>query len=139
MHLSRHAALSIALLLSAPAFPASKPAPAAPVQHALTTLVAPRGAELSSLDINRIVARTGEQHRDIQVMTAHGPVYFAWPTNVAPVKFVVDVGEAGAMTVRADGYTEENAARYAAAIDAILVEAVRQVRANNVWATRPRS
>ena len=139
MHPSGRATLLVALLLAAPAFAAWFPTPAAPVQPALITLVEPRAAELSSLDINRIVARTGERHRDIQVMTAYGPVYFGWPVNVTPVEFVIDVGEGGAPTVRAGGYTEANSARYADAINAVLAEAFRQVRANNAWATRPRA
>ena len=142
MHLSRHVALLIALsvasLLAAPALAAWKLAPAKPVQPVLTTLVTPRAAEVSSVGINRIVARTGEQGRDIQVMTAQGPIYFAWPANVTPVEFVIDVSEGGALTVRAEGYTDGNNARYAAALEAILSEAVRQVESNNVWATRPR-
>ena len=140
MPLSRHAAvLLIGLLAPSAALPATKPAPAAPVQEALIALVSPRGAELSSIDINRIVARTGERNRDIQVITTHGPVYFGWPSNVTPVEFVIDVGDGGDVNVRAAGYSEENKARYAAALDAVLVEAVRQVRANNVWVSRPRS
>lgn len=135
----RHAAVLSGLLIASPAFAASKPSPAAPVQHALVALAAPLAAELSSAGINRIVARTGEQRRDIQVMTAHGPVYFAWPSHVTPVEFVIDVGENGVPTVRADGYTEAEKARYAAAMDAIVPEAVRQVRSNNAWATRPRT
>ena len=138
MRLSCRAVLTIGLLLAAPAFAALKPSPAAPVQQALTSLVAPHAAELSSVGINRIVARTGERQRDIQVMTANGPVYFAWPATVTPVEFVIDVGENGEPTVRADAYTEASNARYAAAMGAILPEAVRQVRSNNVWATRPR-
>jgi hypothetical protein len=136
MRLFRHAALLIALLLVAPAFAALSPA--APVQHALTTLVTPHAAELSSVGINRIVARTGEQRRDIQVMTANGPVYFAWPAGVTPVEFVIDFGEGGAPTVRAEDYADADKARYTAAMDAILREAARQVRSNNAWATRPR-
>lgn len=139
MRLIHHAALLSALLVATPAFPASTPAPVPPGEQALATLVTPRGAELSSIDINRIVARTGQRHRDIQVMTTHGPVYFGWPSNVTPVEFVIDVGEGGALKMRVSGYTEGNNARYAAAIDAVLQEAVRQVRANNAWTTRPRS
>jgi len=133
------AALLNALLIAVPAFPASRPAPAAPAQAALVSLVAARGAELSSIDINRIAARTGQQNRDIQVMTTHGPVYFGWPADVTPVEFVIDVGDGGAFSVRISGYDEANNARYAAAINAVLAEAIRQVQANNAWATRPRS
>jgi len=139
MHLIRHAALLGALVVVTPAYPTSKPAPATPAQQELANMVQTRGAELSSIDINRIVARAGERHRDIQVMTTHGPVYFGWPSNVTPVEFVIDVREGGAFTVRVSGYTEANNARYAAAINAVLAEAIRQVQANNAWATRPRS
>jgi len=135
----RPAVLLIALLLSEPAIAALKPAPAAPVQPALTALVAPRADEVSSVGINRIIARTGERQRDIQVMTANGPVYFAWPASVTPFEFVIDFGEGGVPTARADGYSDTEKARYAAALDAVLSEAVRSVRSNNAWATRPRS
>ena len=136
---SRHAVMLIGLLLSPPALAALKPSPAAPVQPALTALVEPRAAEASAVGINRIVARTGERQRDIQVMTASGPVYFAWPANVTPFEFVIDFGDGGAPTARSDGYTDADKARFAAALDAVLTEAVRSVRANNAWATRPRS
>jgi hypothetical protein len=139
MRLILHAALLIATLATAPTFAASKPAPAAPVQPALAALAAPHADDLSAVGINRIVARTGERRRDIQVMTDNGPLYFGWPDNVTPVEFVIDVAEGGALRVRADGYTDESSARYHAAMEAILREAVLQVRANNVWAARPRS
>jgi hypothetical protein len=58
---------------------------------------------------------------------------------VTPVTFVIDATKDGAVTVRADGYTEANKARYAAAIDAVIPEAVRRTQANNAWATRPKS
>ena len=133
------AALLSALLIAVPAVPTSRAASAAPAQAALASLLSARGAELSSIDINRIAARIGQRNRDIQVMTTHGPVYFGWPADVTPVEFVIDVGEGGAFSVRISGYDEANNARYAAAINAVLAEAVRQVQANNAWATRPRS
>ena len=81
----------------------------------------------------------GKQRRDIQVLTGYGPVYFAWLKNVTPVAFVIEVGKGGALTVRADGYTEANKASYAAAFDAVIPEAVRRTRSNNAWATRPKT
>lgn len=139
MRFIRHAALVSVLVVVTPAYAASKPAPDTSAQQELASRIKTRGPELSAIDINRIVARTGEGHRDIQVMTSFGPVYFGWPSNVTPVAFVIDVREGDALLVRVPGYSEENNARYAAAIDAVLREAVRQVQANNAWATRPRS
>ena len=106
---------------------------------ALAPLVAPHATELNSVGIQRIVTRTGKQRRDIQVLTGYGPVYFAWPKNVTPVVFVIEVGKGGALTVRADGYTEANKASYSAAFDAVIPEAVRRTRSNNAWATRPKT
>jgi hypothetical protein len=71
--------------------------------------------------------------------TGYGPVYFAWPKNGTPMAFVIEVGKGGALTVRADGYTEADKARYAAAIEAVIPEAVRRTRSNNAWATRPKT
>ena len=133
--------LLIACLGGATAFAASSPTtpPPPPVQPALEPLVAPRAAELNSVGIQRIVTRTGKQRRDIQVMTGYGPVYFAWPKNATPMAFVIEVGKGGAITVRAEGYTEANKASYSAAIDAVIPEAVRRTRSNNAWATRPKT
>jgi hypothetical protein len=113
-------------------------AKAASVQPALAPLVAPRAAELVTAGIQKIVARTGMQKRDIQVLTSYGPIYFAWPKNVTPVTFGIEVGQGSAATVRAAGYTEANKERYAAAFDAILPEALRQALDAKARAQRPR-
>ena len=142
MRLVRCALLFLIACLGAAAAVAASSAtspPPAPVQPALAPLVTPRASELSSVGIQRIAARMGKQRRDIQVLTGHGSVYFAWPKNVTPVAFVIEVGTGGALTVRADGYTEANNPRYAAAFDAVLPEAVRRTRTNNAWATRPKT
>ena len=73
------------------------------------------------------------------MLTGYGPVHFAWPKNVIPVAFVIEAGKGGALTVRADGHTEANKTSYAAAIDAVIPEAVRRTRSNNAWATRPKT
>jgi hypothetical protein len=112
---------------------------AAAVQPALAPLVAPRAAELSAAGIGKIVARTGKKRRDIQVATQYGSAYFAWPKNVTPVTFEIEVGQGGAVTVRANDYTEANRARYAAAFDAVLTESVRQANIARAYAQRPRA
>jgi len=104
----------------------AKPAaPVAAVQPALAPLVAPRAAELAGAGITKIVARTGKQRRDIQVLTRWGPAYFPWPKGVKPETFTIEGGANKDIVVRADGYTEGNRASYAAAFDAVFPQAVR--------------
>ena len=120
---------------SAPAKPAAS---APPVQPALAALAAPRAAELSAAGVQKIVARTGRNRRDIQVMTSWGASYIPWPKGVTPAPFQLDVGAGGALTVRAAGYTDANKANYAAALDAVLPAAVRMANEARAKATRPR-
>lgn len=114
-------------------------AKAATVHPALAALVAPRAADLRAAGIEKIVARTGRQAFDIHVVTGYGPAYFAWPRGAIPTPFEIDIGPGTALSVRADDYTEANNARYAAAFDAVLPEAVRLAEATRAYALRPRS
>ena len=127
--------VQIALALAAPALaqqahPAggggTATAPAAvSSSSALTALVAPRAADLRAAGVQRIVARTGKQRRDIQIVTAYGTKYLAWPKGLTPAPFQLDVGSGANLRVHADGYAEANRERYAAAFDAIIPEAIR--------------
>ena len=105
---------------------------------ALAPLVAPRTAELSAAGVQKVVARTGKNKRDIQVLTQWGPLYFPWPKNVTPVTFEIYVEGPNAFDVIAAGYDESNKARYAAAFDAVLPLAVRSANAARVQAQRPK-
>jgi hypothetical protein len=109
-----------------------------PPQPALASLLEARAPELAAADVQRIVARSGRPGLDIQVLTSWGASYFGWPRGVAPVAFEVDVGGPQALTIRADGYSEANRARYAAAFDAIVPEAVRFGTEARAKATRPK-
>lgn len=114
------------------------PAKSAPNQPALAALAAPRASDLYAAGVQKIVARTGKQRRDIQILTSYGTSYIPWPKGVTPAPFQLDVGAKGALTVRADEYSDANRSRYAAAFDAILPEAVRLANESRAKAQRPR-
>ncbi len=123
---------------SAAAAEGSSEAKAEATFAALAPLVAPHAAELSAAGVQKVVARTGKQKRDIQIVTEWGPTYFPWPKDVTPVTFEIYVESANALDVSADGYTEANKARYAAAFDAVLPQAVRSANAVRAQAMRPK-
>jgi hypothetical protein len=103
----------------------------------LATLVTPRAADLRAAGIQRISARAAREPLSIQVLTTSGPIYFAWPANVAPAPFVLEEARGGsAYNVRAEGGGD--AARYAAAFDAVIPEAVRRAQQNAAWVNRIR-
>lgn len=105
---------------------------------ALSPLVGPHTPALSAAGVSEVVARTGKNRRDIQVVTKWGPAYFAWPKGVTPVTFDIYVKEPHAFDVTADGYSDANKARYAAAFDAVLPQAVNSANALRAQATRPK-
>lgn len=72
------------------------------------------------------------------MLTEWGPAYFAWPKGVAPALFEIYVAKNGAAEVYTEGYGDGNKARYAAAYDAVVPEAVRQAGIVRAWAQRPR-
>ena len=124
-------------LANAQTAPAS--APEAPLQPGLAALVAPRDAALRAAGVQQIIARTGKQRRDIQVMTQYGPAYFAWPKNVAPVTFEIYFNTNGATAAFANDFGEANKARFTAALDAIVPLAIRGANSARANAQRPRS
>ena len=111
---------------------------AAAVRAALVPLILPHAAALSAAGVQKVVARTGKKKRDIQVITKWGPAYFPWPKGVTPAIFDLYVTAANDFDVSADGYTEANKARYAAAFDAVLPQAVRSANAVRAQAQRPK-
>lgn len=108
------------------------------LQPALVTHVAPRGAELVAAGIKSIAARTGRQRRDIQVVTEFGPAYLAWPKGTTPAIFEIEVEAANNVEVWTTSYTPADEARFKAAIDAVLPEAVRAAARTKVQMTRPK-
>ena len=103
----------------------------------LAPLVAQRTADLRAAGIQRISTRTAREALSIQVLTTSGPIYFAWPANVAPASFVLEEAQGGtAYEMRTDG--EGDRARYAAALDAVIPEAVRRAQQNAAWVNRVR-
>ena len=105
---------------------------------ALAPIVGPRTAELSGAGVQKVVARVGKGKRDIQVFTQWGPSYLAWPKGATPVAFEIYVEAPNKFDVIADGYTEANKARYAAAFDAILPLAVRAANTLRTQSQRPK-
>ncbi len=133
----------VAAALSAPGLAQPAPAPAPPTQAdrtfaALAPVVAPRTAELSAAGVQKIVARTDKGKRDIQVMTRWGPTYFPWPKGVTPVAFEVYVEAPNKFDVIAEGFADADKARYAAAFDAVVPQAVRSANALRAQAQQPK-
>ncbi len=108
------------------------------LQPALVKHVTPRGPELAAAGIKSIAARTGRQRRDIQVVTAFGPGYFAWPKGATPAIFEIEVEAANNVEVWTSSYTPADEARYRAAIDAVIPEAVRTAARVRAQMTRPK-
>ena len=110
------------------------------LQPALVKHVAPRGPELAAAGIKSIAARTGRQRRDIQMVTAFGPGYFAWPKGATPAIFEIEVEVEAANNVEVwtSRYTPADEARYRAAIDAVIPEAVRTAARVRAQMTRPK-
>jgi len=108
------------------------------LQPALVKHVAPRGPELAAAGIKGIAARTGRQRRDIQVVTQFGPAYFAWPKGAVPAVFEIEVEAANNVEVWTTGYASADEARYRAAIDAVIPDAVRAAARVREQATRPK-
>lgn len=107
---------------------------------ALSELVGSRAAEMQAAGIRSIGARIGKGRRDIQIETQYGYAYVAWPKNVTPIEFAIylKVGATVYATVYAADYTEADKARYAAAFDAIIPEAIRQANVARAATQRPR-
>jgi hypothetical protein len=140
MHILRHFLVVVSFLGAGTSFAATTASPVveATEQPGLAALIAPRSAELREVGIQQIIARTGKQRRDIQVMTQYGSVYFAWPKNVAPVTFEVYLGNEGRLSAYASDFNESSRAQYLAAIDAIFPEAMRGARNAKARALRPK-
>lgn len=130
-------AVPVAAQQPAPA-PGSADAKAEATFTALAPLVAPHTAELAAAGVQKVVARTGKNRRDIQVLTRWGPAYFPWPKDVTPVTFDLYVAAENRLDIVAGGYTDATKARYAAAFDAVLPQAVRVANAARAQAQRPR-
>ena len=129
--------LVVALLGGGPSVAA--PAPEAPAQPGLVALVASRDAAVRDSGIQQIVARTGKAKRDIQVLTLYGPLYFAWPKNVAPVPFELYFNAGGDTAGFAHDFTDATRPTFSAALDAILPQAMRGAASARAHAQRPRN
>jgi len=131
-------ALVLAVSGSAIAQDTTKKPASPPVQAALSQHVAPRAATLNASGIQTIAARTGRNRRDIQVLSQYGTIYFGWPKNIAPATFDLEVGKGGVPTVRAANYTDADRARYMAALDAVLPEALKRAEEAKSLRQRPK-
>jgi hypothetical protein len=104
----------------------------------LAALVGPRAAELSNAGVQKIAARTDKGKRNIQLLTKYGAIYFGWPKGVQPVAFDIVLGQGSSAVAHASGYSEATKARYAAALDALIPEALDRTAKAKVWAERPK-
>ena len=107
-------------------------------EPALSALVAPQAAQLRAAGIQSILTRTGKHRRDIQVLTQWGPAYFAWPKGVTPVLFEIYLAKDGTTEVYTENYSDNAKARYVAAFNALIPEAVRQSQLTRAAAQKPR-
>jgi hypothetical protein len=135
----------IPLLALALAAPAWAQAPAAPKSQAdvaweaLSPLAAPYVAQLHAGGVEKIVARTTGNRRDIQVRTRWGPAYFGWPRGVTPVAFELSVDGPSTIDLVAPNYTPAARANYKTAFDAVLPQALKAANQARIDATRPKS
>ena len=135
----------VPLFVLALAAPAWAQAPAAPksqadvVWDALSPLVAPRVAELHAAGVQKVVARTGRNRRDIQVSTRWGTTYFGWPKGVTPAEFELSVDGPALINLVAPKYTDALRPTYKTAFDAVLPQAVKAANQARIDASRPKS
>jgi hypothetical protein len=123
--------------------PALAQQPAAPAAKAsanadFAALVGPRATDLANAGVQKLAARTDKGKRNIQLLTKYGAIYFGWPKGVEPVAFDIAIGQGGAPVAHASGYSEATKARYAAALDALIPEALDRTAKAKVWAERPK-
>jgi len=107
-------------------------------EPALSALVAPQAAQLRAAGVQSILTRTGKHRRDIQVLTQWGPAYFGWPKGVTPALFEIYIAKDGTAEVYTENYNESTKARYVAAFNALIPEAVRQAQLTRASAQKPR-
>jgi hypothetical protein len=132
--LRRFAFVTLALLvpLAAVGQPASKGKTEAPPQPGLLALAQPRLTELREAGITQIVGRAASRN-NIQVLTRYGPAYMRWPRGTAPRAFELYLNADGSNAAFASGYAEQDKAAWAAMLDAVFAQALKeaaQVRAN---------
>jgi len=96
------------------------------IQPGLLEVAGPRVNEVQAAGIKKITATPGKGSRAIAVESPWGYSYFAFPKDVKPVAFTIEVGKpAGVATISAPGFKEANKADYKAAIEAIIPFAIR--------------
>jgi len=121
-----------ALSFAAVAQPSTKGKTGAPLQPGLLALAQPRIAELRDAGITQIVGRAASRN-NVQMLTRYGPAYFRWPRGTPPRAFELYLNADGGNAAFADGYVEQDKAAWAAMLDAVFAQALKeaaQVRAN---------
>ena len=94
---------------------------------AITVVVASTYADdLRNAGVRRVLA-DGVR---VQLTTRYGEIYFPYPHGLAPVAFAAYVGRQS-VEVGSDTFSAATAAKYEAALRAVLPEAIRQANANN--------
>jgi hypothetical protein len=132
----------LALALAAPVWaqkPAAPPSQEDVVWNALSPLAAPHVAQLHAAGVQKVVARTGRNQRDIQVLTRWGPVYFGWPKGITPGEFELSVDGPSSIYLVAPKYTAAARPMYKTAFDAVLPQAVKAADQARVNASRPKA
>lgn len=131
------------IALAAPAW--AQTTPAAPKSQAdvaweaLSPIAAPHVAQLHAAGVQKIVARTAGNRRDIQVLTRWGPTYFGWPKGVTPVAFELSVDGPSSIYLVAPAYTDALRPAYKTAFDAVLPQALRAANQTRISASRPKA
>jgi hypothetical protein len=116
-----------AVALAACQMPRSEPATPQPK---LARHVQPYADDLGAAGIDKIVAWSERPEQPVQVLGRNGAIYFPWRRGLPFATFAIDVGRGGA-TVRADGYSDADDVRFAAAIDFAVRESIRLARDHN--------
>jgi hypothetical protein len=137
MHAVRRRLVVVALMAPLAAFaqPTSKGKTEVPPQPGLLALAQPRIAKLRDAGITQIVARAG-QRNNIQVLTRYGPAYMRWPRGTAPRAFELYLNADGSNAAFASDYAEQDKAAWAALLDAVFAQALKEAAQVRTNATR---
>ena len=105
------------------------------VQPGLLEVAGPRVNEAITIGITKISATPGKGWKSVVVQSPWGYSYFAWPKNMKPIAFTIEMGKpAGGATISAPGINDANKADYRAAIQAIVQHAIVTTQQNRAFA-----
>jgi hypothetical protein len=131
----------VAASMAQSAQPAASNQPAAkavsPAQEVpeLSAVAAAHKDALVDAGVRSIEARSNKH--SVHISTSISGIYLRWPKNVKPVSFDLAVGQDGAVTVRASGYTTAKQGEYQDALNALLPKAAAEAKKQKVQAIQP--